>query len=422
MSAQQPLCGMGTCFGCRVDGVRTCVPATPPSRARIHAPVLIIGAGPAGMAAAEAAARAGAQVTVIDNNAAPGGQIWRAEGRTMSPGVQLLPATTVIAATDAERSLLTTAGVVSYDHLILCTGARELFLPFPGWTLPGVTGAGGLQALAKSGLVPVHGRRVVVAGTGPLLLAVAAWLNRHGARVVRIAEQTPWRKLAAFAAATPQSKWGDALALGWHAGPHLRAGTWPVRYTPGAVELNTGERLACDYLACGFGLIPSTEVAALLSCRLADGAVSVNEWQETSQPGIYAAGEATGIGGVDQALIEGEIAGLAAAGAHEQAAALFTARAETHRFRRVLAEAFALRPELTRLADAETIVCRCENVPLAQLRTQPNWRAAKLQTRCGMGVCQGRVCGPATAALFGWPGAAEPVRPPLFPVPAELLA
>jgi len=422
MSAPQPLCGMGTCFGCRVDGVRTCVPAVPRPGPRRHAPVLIIGAGPAGIAAAEAAASAGAQVTVIDNNAAPGGQIWCAEGRTLPSGVQLLAATTVIAAADAERALLTAAGIISYGRLILCTGARELFLPFPGWTLPGVAGAGGLQALAKSGLVRVDGRRVVVAGTGPLLLAVAAWLRRHGAQVVRIAERTSWRKLAAFAAAMPQSKWGDALALGLGAGPRLRASTWPVRYTPGAVELNSGERVACDYLACGFGLIPCTEVAALLGCRLADGAVAVNEWQETSQPAIYAAGEATGIGGVDQALIEGEIAGLAAADAHEQAAALFTSRAEAHRFRRVLAAAFALRPELTQLADADTIVCRCESVSLAQLLSQPNWRAAKLQSRCGMGVCQGRICGPATATLFGWPGAAEPVRPPLFPVPAELLA
>ncbi|MCC6536458.1 MAG: FAD-dependent oxidoreductase [Bryobacterales bacterium] len=412
---------MGTCFGCSVGGERTCVPPAPPPRPPSHAPVLIVGAGPAGMAAAEAASRTGAEVTVIDNNASPGGQIWRAEGRSLPDGVRLLRATTVVAALP-DRVLLTTAGEISYDRLILCTGARELFLPFPGWTLPGVTGAGGLQALAKSGLVRVDGQRVVVAGSGPLLLAVAAWLARHGARVVRIAEQTPWRKLAEFAAAMPQSKWGDALRLGWHAGHTLRAGTWPVRYTPGMVELNTGQRLACDYLACGFGLIPSTEAAALLGCRIADGAVAVNEWQETSQAGIFAAGELTGIGGVDQALIEGEIAGLAAAGARGAAAALFTARAEAHRFRRVLADAFALRPELLQLAEDSTIVCRCENVALAQLRAHATWRAAKLQTRCGMGVCQGRVCGPATAALFGWPGAAEPVRPPLFPVPAERLA
>ena len=422
MSTNTPLCGMGTCFGCRVDGVRTCVPAPTAPLVRRHAPVLIVGAGPAGMAAAEAASRSGAQVTVIDNNAAPGGQIWRAEGLVLPRSVQLLPATALIAAQDGERALLTTAGVVSYDRLILCTGARELFLPFPGWTLPGVTGAGGLQALAKSGLAQVHSRRVVVAGSGPLLLAVGAWLSRHGARVVRIAEQAPWRKLAAFAAAMPQEKWGDAFALGLRAGRHLRAGTWPVRYAEGSVELNTGERLACDYLACGFGLIPSTEAAALLGCRLEAGAVAVNEWQETSQPGIFAAGEATGIGGVDQASIEGEIAGLAAAGAHGQAAALFTPRREAHRFRRVLADTFALRPELTQLANAGTIVCRCEGVALVSLREQSNWRAAKLQTRCGMGVCQGRVCGPATAALFGWPDAAAPVRPPLFPVPAALLA
>jgi NADPH-dependent 2,4-dienoyl-CoA reductase/sulfur reductase-like enzyme len=136
-------------------------------------------------------------------------------------------------------------------------------------------------------------------------------------------------------------------------------------------------------------------------------------------PHVYAAGEATGIGGLELSLVEGEIAGLAAAGKHQAARNLFGVREKQQRFARILNETFALRAELRDLAAGETIVCRCEDVAFERLREHDSWRAAKLQTRCGMGPCQGRICGAAVEFLFGW--RAESVRPPILPVRVESL-
>jgi NADPH-dependent 2,4-dienoyl-CoA reductase/sulfur reductase-like enzyme len=176
-----------------------------------HYDVLVVGAGPAGLAAAQAAAHHGARTGLIDAQALPGGQVWRHDIRHASPRaarravsaleqVAWLPRHSVV---DAEPHALRVehpdgAGVLRYDALVLATGARELLLPFPGWTLPGVTGAGGLQALAKQGW-PVAGKRVLVSGSGPLLLAAAATLRAHGARLLGIHEQAPATAVHAFA-------------------------------------------------------------------------------------------------------------------------------------------------------------------------------------------------------------------------------
>src|SRR5262249_42700699 len=144
------------------------------------------------------------------------------------------------------------------------------------------------------------------------------------------------------------------------------------------------------------------------------------ELQETSIPGVLCAGEATGIGGLDLSLAEGQIAGLAAAGRLAEARALFPARERARRFAQRLEHAFTLRGELRHLARPETIVCRCADVPFGTLAAQDSSLAAKLQTRCGMGPCQGRVCGPATEFLFGWSRGS--VRPPLFPAELRTLA
>ncbi|MGV8918641.1 MAG: NAD(P)/FAD-dependent oxidoreductase, partial [Pseudomonas sp.] len=170
-----------------------------------HVELLIIGAGPAGMAAALAAAPSGISILLLDDNPLPGGQIWRAGPHAHLPSsalryrqaladllnIQVLNGTRVVAFAGAKCLLLENAErgwSLSYDKLILCTGARELLLPFPGWTLPGVTGAGGLQALIKGGM-PVAGESLVIAGSGPLLLATAATATAAGAQVLQIAEQ-----------------------------------------------------------------------------------------------------------------------------------------------------------------------------------------------------------------------------------------
>jgi NADPH-dependent 2,4-dienoyl-CoA reductase/sulfur reductase-like enzyme len=169
----------------------------------------------------------------------------------------------------------------------------------------------------------------------------------------------------------------------------------------------------CDYLACGFGLIPNVELAALLGCRISGTGVEVDDHQQSSVAGVYCAGESTGIGGLELSLEEGEIAGYAAGGNLDRSAALFRARASHRRFADGLERAFALRPELREMPRPETLVCRCEDVTMERVRACSNWREAKLHTRCGMGPCQGRICGGAVEFLLGW--RSESVRPPVLP-------
>jgi NADPH-dependent 2,4-dienoyl-CoA reductase/sulfur reductase-like enzyme len=173
--------------------------------------------------------------------------------------------------------------------------------------------------------------------------------------------------------------------------------------------------VACEYLACGFGLVPNVELPALLGCRISRATVWTDAWQQTSIPAVYSAGECTGIGGLDAAVVEGRIAGLAATGQHTVARAWFRHRDRTHRFALALARDFALRGEVTALSTDDTIVCRCEDVTYGALRRHESWRGAKLQTRCGMGLCQGRICGSAASRLFGWE-TGQP-RPPISPIP-----
>jgi NADPH-dependent 2,4-dienoyl-CoA reductase/sulfur reductase-like enzyme len=399
--------------------------------------VLVAGAGPAGLAAAQAASASGCHVLLVDDNPAPGGQIWRTAvgSASRTPGermeASLDPALVrrcfsarLVDVPGAGTALVeTTAGgrQVRYRALVIATGARERFLPFPGWTLPNVMGAGGLQAMVKSGL-PIAGKRVVVAGTGPLLLAVAAHLRGRGARVLLIAEQAPWRGLLAFASGlfSRPSKLGQGMRLAAAlTGIPFAAGSWVAR----AEGVGRLERVHlrgrgdaaydCDYLAIGFHLVANTELAESLGCRLAGDAVAVNGLQQTSVPGVYCAGEPTGIGGVEKALVEGRIAGLAAAGREDEARRLIPERERWRGFARRLERTFALRPELRALPDAATIVCRCEDVAFSALAECTGWRHAKLHHRCGMGPCQGRICGPAVECLFGW--RRESVRPPLYP-------
>jgi len=285
----------------------------------------------------------------------------------------------------------------------------------------------------KQGL-DVAGRRVVVAGTGPLLLAVAELLVTKRATVVAVAEQAAWRRLGAFAAglAVHPDKLLQAAMIRRAIGPVLRAGAFPVavREADGgglAVTLASGSpgrerrhELACDMLACGFGLVPNVEVARALGCGVHRGAIAVDDLGSTTVPGVWAAGECTGVGGVDKSLVEGRIAGLAGAGRREEAGRLLPAAARWRRFARSLETTFALDPRLGRLAADDTIVCRCEDVAAGRLRCHRSWREAKLMTRIGMGPCQGRVCGPAAEAVFGW--SHDDVRPPLTAVPVADLA
>jgi D-hydroxyproline dehydrogenase subunit alpha len=407
--------------------------------------VLVVGGGPAGIAAAVRAAECGASVGIVDDNVGLGGQIWRGQPENeqsqdagiwfsliKTAGVTVLCGKRVFQ--HPQPGLLYAEGVdgpyeLRYRNLVLATGARERFLPFPGWTLPNVMGAGGLQAMVKSGL-PIRGKRVVVAGSGPLLLAVAAYLRQHGAEIPLICEQTSWSKLARFGV-TLVGKTGkimQALQLKRQiGGVPFATNSWPIsasgRNTLEEVTVSYRGKprtIRCDYMACGFHLVPNTELAQLLGCQLHSGYVQVDELQQTTVGGIFCAGEPTSIGGVDLSLVEGQIAGLVAAGRPEEARKLFGRRHKLRKFSRCLDRTFSLRPELRALPSADTIVCRCEDVTHSRLKTNASWRAAKLHTRCGMGPCQGRVCGPITEFLFQW--SSDSVRPPIFPVSVGNLA
>jgi NADPH-dependent 2,4-dienoyl-CoA reductase/sulfur reductase-like enzyme len=411
--------------------------------------VVVVGGGPAGMAAAATAAEDGASVGLIDDNPALGGQIWRqgisaahsdAAGwieKLRAAGVEIVcgarvfdhPAPNLLYAESRNNESQNNVLAVKYRKLVLATGARERFLPFPGWTLPNVVGPGALQALVKSGL-SIQGKRIVVAGTGPLLLAVAAYLRSHGAQIAMICEQASLWSSARFGLSLlshpDKISQGRSLRKQLSGVPFVTS-SWPVAAEGenilSAVLISRAQKfdkIACDFLACGFHLVSNNELAALLGCRIKNSFVEVNQLQQTSQAGIYCAGEPTGIGGVELSLVEGQIAGHAAAGREDLANTLFSGRRKLRKFAAALDRAFALRPELRELALAETIICRCEDVTYGRLKQQTSWRAAKLQTRCGMGPCQGRICGPQAEFLFGW--SPDSVRPPLFPARVEALS
>jgi D-hydroxyproline dehydrogenase subunit alpha len=412
--------------------------------------VVVVGAGPGGMAAATVAAEAGRRVCLVDDNSAKGGQIWRGfkaetarkypygkafielaarferSGCAVQQGWQVVdrPAPGLLRLEQEQETR-----DIGFEKLILATGARERFLPFPGWTLPGVMGAGGLQALVKSGLDP-RDKRVALAGSGPLLLAVGAGLVSEGAKVLGIYEQAPLARLAKFGItllAHPRKLIEGAGYRRKTLGVPYRTGAWVVRAEGrGRVEqvtLTDGRKVwsvDCDWLGCGFHLVPNLELPRLLGCRVEGGYVAVDRLQQSSVQGVACVGELTGIGGLEKALVEGRIAGLAAAGREADALNLAAMRQRMQRFAERLDRAFALRPELRSLADRETIVCRCEDIAYSALEDCWTWREAKLQTRCGMGACQGRVCGAATEFLFGWENSSS--RPPVFPAAVSVLA
>jgi NADPH-dependent 2,4-dienoyl-CoA reductase/sulfur reductase-like enzyme len=406
--------------------------------------VAVVGAGPAGIAAAVTAAESSRAVALIDDNPNPGGQIWR-KGvgsqnssdaamwfeRLAKSRVQVMRGARVIHAEGSELQIETDDSIspLQFEKLVLATGARELFLPFPGWTLPNVVGAGGLQALVKCGL-DVTRKRVVIAGTGPLLLAVAAYLCAHGAEVVCICEQASMSALASFTAAAVRfpAKISEAVKLRIASRKaSYRTNAWPIaaigKERLEAVRISENGRfheIPCDYLACGFHLVANTELAQLMGCQLHDGFVATDEFQQTSLPNLYCAGEPTGIGGMELSVLEGRIAGHAATNNKNEASRLFADRARYRKLAAAMQRAFRIRPELKDLPAEDTLVCRCEDIALGRIRKHTSWKAAKLRTRCGMGPCQGRICGPTAQFLFGWSIAAS--RPPVFPARCSSLA
>jgi NADPH-dependent 2,4-dienoyl-CoA reductase/sulfur reductase-like enzyme len=397
--------------------------------------VVVVGGGPAGLAAASAAAALGKQVLLLDQGERLGGQIWRHRpGDVLSgaarqfladvhpPRVAVAHRASVVDAPSPGQLIVSFKGrlaAVDASAVVLATGAVERFLPFPGWTLPGVVGVGGLQALVKSGL-NVVGARVVLSGAGPLLLPVAATLAERGAEVLLIAEQAPAHQVHEFArhALRHPGRLGQAITFRWAArrAPY-RADTWVLRAT-GRSRLEQvvmqvdgrEEQFSCDWLATSAGLVPRTALAQLLGCRIAGEAIAVDQHQGTSVAGVLAAGECCGVKGDAGAILEGTIAGIVAAGGTVPARML-RRRDREREFGLKIARCFAPRRELLTRVTPSTILCRCEDITREQIDPAWSQRQAKLWSRIGMGACQGTVCGTACHALFGWDTNAP--RPPL---------
>ncbi|WP_432561400.1 FAD-dependent oxidoreductase [Kineococcus sp. SYSU DK003] len=452
--------------------------------------VLVVGGGPAGMSAALAAVEHGATVVLLESSDDLGGQYWRhlpperpaAHEDRLHHGLGTFRRTAAALRAHPRCEVVTEAQVWTVDgrpdgpprvhvlvgpvdgadrvrrtfdpaRLVLATGAHERTLPFPGWDLPGVYSGGAAQTLAKGERIAV-GRRVLVAGAGPFLLPVAASLLRTGSHVVEVVEASSWPRLLTRWAARPwelasaAGKAGELVEyvreLARHRIPY-RAGTTVVAahgqdrveaVTVAAVDADwrsvpgTERTVEVDALCVSHGFVGRTELATSAGCRLdAAGRVVVDDDQRTSVPGVLAAGELTGIGGVDLSLVEGRIAGAVAAGV-EPSPADRRRRTAGRRFADRLEAAHGIGTGWTDWLREDTLVCRCEEVTAGEMRRcaqvtgAQGLKSLKLTSRAGLGICQGRICGRSVeeffAAATGNPALREvphfPKRPIAVPV------
>ncbi|WP_246842807.1 FAD/NAD(P)-binding oxidoreductase [Allokutzneria sp. NRRL B-24872] len=405
--------------------------------------IVVVGAGPAGVAAAKAAVAHGASVTLIDSAPLLGGQYGRQaidSPYVGVPGVQHLPNTVVWAIEPGRRLHLLSgpldapnrvASVLDAPHLILATGAYDRAIPFPGWDLLGVHTAGAAQALAK-GRREAIGQRVLIAGTGPFLLPVAESLVSVGSRVLGVLEAnspTRWARGALTGLHKIPELARYAAVLAKHRIPYRtkrtviaahgidRVTSVTTAKIDGAWNVVPGseQRVEVDAVCVGFGFVPQLDLAVASGCLVYKGFVRVDSAQRTSVAGVLAAGEITGVGGADLAAAEGEIAGITAAGGRVPRAALRRVH-KGRMFAEALARAHPVRPGWRSWLTPNTIICRCERVVHDTLRQAVDLRGAadsrtlKLTSRVGLGRCQGRMCGRAVAELTGIP---DVVRRPI---------
>lgn len=438
--------------------------------------IAVVGAGPAGLAAAVHCASTGAHVVLVDSARQPGGQYWRhpdetgphtdesigqhdwarfehlrsrlralrSSGRiTYLPGRHVWFVEKVNERTTAHRLHLTaaeddqhadTVRHLTAASLVLCPGGYDRQIPIDGWDLPGVMAAGGVQALLKQHRVPA-GSRAVVAGTGPFLLPVATALAESGVTVAAVCEANSpagWLRDPRGTAAVPSKAVeaaSYAMTLARHRIPYrtrtaitgisgddqVRSVTLSKLDRSGDIHRTAGTETV-DLVALGWGFTPSVELVTAVGAETAvdtDGSLiaTVDARQRSTTAGVYVAGEATGVGGASLAVAEGELAGVAAAGDLGHAvdagrlARLTRTISRARRFARAMAKAHPVPPGWPAWLTDDTTVCRCEEVTygdIAAARDEldgQDARTVKLLTRPGMGWCQGRVCGFATARL-----------------------
>jgi NADPH-dependent 2,4-dienoyl-CoA reductase/sulfur reductase-like enzyme len=462
---------------------------------RKQMPVVIVGGGPAGLSAAIAAARAGARVLVIDENLLAGGQIYRqlprdfkandatvlgtdyVDGKSLlgqvgelSDAIEIWNDALVwsvfesnqLAVARGDELVLLDAGAI-----IVATGAYERPVPVPGWTLPGVMTAGGAQVLLKNQRMR-PGRRVLLAGTGPLQLVVANQMLDAGIEVVALAESASmlgaWRFLPGLLRQPGLIKQGLAYMyrlkragvqmLRSHVLRSIQGEREVKAVAVGAVDSRCSpvpgfeKTFEVDTVCIGYGLIPSVWLTSLLGCRhvynpLVGGWVPYfDENMQTDQPGVFVAGDGAGIAGVLAAKMQGTLAGLYAA-VHTgnisvdhavQAGLPHLRQLESMaKFRRTMDRIYRIYPDLYANVTDDTIVCRCESITAGEIRQAIregtlNLNDIKKRTRSGMGYCQGTNCQPAIAAILAREFGADPAmikmvttRPPARPIPLNLL-
>ena len=487
-------CGMGACFDCVVTvdgraGQRACLTkveggedvcsampmeaaaeslrplARPPDKARLESQpvdVLVIGGGPAGLAAAVAARNCGAGVVVLDERPESGGQYYkpvasshrvsRPPDQQFAEGARLVAAARVAGVKIIQGAVvwgaLTPVEVVALvdgqarlyapRRLILATGAYERATPIPGWTLPGVMTTGAVQTLARAYQV-APGARVLVAGNGPLNFQVAADLATHGVTVAAVVESAAKprlgptlrclragpkkmaegaRYLRTLSRRGVQVLWSHAVVAAEGRERAELARIAPV--TPdGTILADQAITIEADIICLGYGFISSSEAANALGCRmrldprhLGSLAVETSETGETSIEGVLAVGDGARVAGADVALARGAIAGATAARqlgfAEDADRAIGDAWPKLQRaeaFQEALWSLFDAPPVRLDQVPDETILCRCESLNFGRIRTAVDHGARSLavlkrRTRLGMGRCQGRYCAPVAARLL----------------------
>ena len=457
--------------------------------------IAIVGGGPAGLGAALEAAQTGAQVVLLDEYPTLGGQFYKqvpeafavrnlkAESDQFVEGVELVERVKNSSVEFLANTLVWsifpdgTLGLSREERteelrakkLILAPGAQEVPVAFPGWTLPGVMMGGAAQSLLVTQRV-LPGRRVVLAGVGPLQLKVASQLLDAGAAVVDMLEASSKPPVSMENALRSLGHWGK-MREGMTYWMKLKKARVPYHHSHVPVRALGKEQLEAvvvaqvdeewrvipgsertleaDTLCLSYGFLPATQLTRLVDCRLdfnerAGGWVTWHDPdQRTSVEGVYVAGEVGGIGGSEVALEEGRIAGLAAARALGKAETSASRKQEAEARKRLTrAREFAelasgmmqLKPALLDLITDDTILCRCESVPATQIMQaigaegDCTLRGIKVQTRAGMGSCQGRMCGHLISRLIakktGMPLESirpDTARPPIKPVPLRVL-
>ena len=418
----------------------------------------IVGAGPAGMAAAALSAGLGLETVLIDEQESPGGQIYRGierapqgsggrsplgadyfAGRPLAAalrasGVDYRPATTLWHV-DPEGTLWLAAEnrseTIAARRIVLATGAIERPVPIPGWTLPGVMTAGAAQILLKTADLVPEGR-AVFAGQGPLLYLAALQLARAGAPPVTLLETTRHANYHVAALRLPPVLWPGWRKLSKGLGSILgvrRAGIPVCREVRGLRALGRtrlecvawdGGQIGADHLFLHEGVIPNTQIS--LALQLAhewDEAQlcwrpTLDEWGRTSLPNIAIAGDGGRIFGAEAAALSGRLAALDAAAAlgrideaerNRRAGPIRANLTRERAIRPVLDALYRPSPSVLAPAEDETIACRCEEVSVGRIRRAvklgaPGPNQLKAFTRCGMGPCQGRICGPIVSAVI----------------------